>query len=162
MQCEEGIWGKHLCCGMLFLCVCSFLPCLWHCGKGSVPSESFQLWLGFCVPSEQRGDHRPHRCSGGVHSGEFRHCLQEWLQIQGVQQQLWESAAGWKGSLHALGLFMELSEADPVQYRVTWNRLAVERVWQFPGRLWIFPSVQLELVGTRKLPSCSPTNAWSD
>lgn len=41
-------------------------------------------------------------------AGEFRHCLQEWLQIQGVQQQLWESAAGWKGSLHALGLFMEL------------------------------------------------------
>lgn len=24
-------------------CVCSFLPCRWHCGKGSVPSESFQL-----------------------------------------------------------------------------------------------------------------------
>lgn len=74
------------------------------------------------------------------------------LQSQGVQHKLLEAAGGWKSSLHALGLFMELSEADPVQYRVTWSRLSVERVWQFPGRLQISPSVQLELVGTEELP----------
>lgn len=52
-----------------------------------------------------------------VESSDIAH--RDGLQTQGVQHKLLESPGGWKGSLHALGLFMELSEADPVQYRVT-------------------------------------------
>lgn len=52
-----------------------------------------------------------------VESSDIAH--RDGLQIQGVQHRLLESAGGWKCSLHAPGLFMELSETDPVQYRVT-------------------------------------------
>lgn len=43
------------------------------------------------------------------------------LQTQGLQHKLLESAGGWESGLHALELFMGLSEADPVQYRESGN-----------------------------------------